>query len=110
MDLASHLHLPLQEVLSKTTSSEFNMWMIYLEEEINGFHREDYYLAQIAAEIRKGQVKNPKKVKVKDMILQFSIGRKQKKTPMDKEESINRSKAFWFGGLGFLGKKKGGKK
>ena len=55
--------------------------------------KEDYYLAQIAAEVRRGIVKNPKKVRVKDFLL------------MDKAEAdsnsdpLKTSKAFWLSSL-----------
>ena len=73
--------------------------MDYLEDVVNDFHREDYYLAQIAAEIRRGVVKEPERVRVQDLLLHFSSSDDEKKvtSPLVKEqESVN----FWFGLVG----------
>lgn len=71
------------------------MWMLYFTLEPNFFHREDYYLAQIAAEIRRSLVKNPKEVDIKSFLLHFT-----QKKEKEKDDSIQtktaKSKAFWF--------------
>lgn len=57
-----------------TTSSEFTDWQEYIKwETANGFHRTDHYLAQIAAEIVKGRLKDPTKVSTKDFMISFSF-------------------------------------
>jgi hypothetical protein len=43
----------LQRVKRETTIREYYLWLEYLEWDINAFHREDYYLAQIATEVRR---------------------------------------------------------
>ena len=108
--LASHLHLPLQETKAKTTASEYATWMVYLNMEPSFFHREDYYLAMIAAEIRRTIAKEPKKVDIADFILNFKADDKKEKKKLDQED-IDRiakrtvkSKAFWLGSLGIKGK------
>ena len=75
------------------------MWLEYLDAEVNGFHREDYYMAQIAAEVRRGHVKNPKKVKVEDMVLKFTTNEKCKQKKQ-KKSNILASKNFWLTSLG----------
>lgn len=79
------------------TSGEFLLWMEYLEQEVNDFHREDYYLAQIAAEIRKTFSKNPAAVRTEKMLLKFKTSGKSPKasSDMSKEDRIERSKSFW---------------
>lgn len=81
------------------------MWMEYLgsDYEQNIFHRQDFYLAQIACEIRRTITKNPKAVKLKDFIIDFV-----KKTVKKKRTSydVEKSKSFWFAGLGIKDKKK----
>ena len=60
------------------------------QEEPYGLRREEYYLAQIAAEVRRGIAKHPKKVHMKDFILDFE------KKKVEDQDSTKRSKQFWF--------------
>lgn len=56
--------------------------MMILKEEPNWFHREDFYMAQIAAEIRRvrgGFKKNPPRIKNTDCLIKFE----PKKPPVD---------------------------
>lgn len=48
--------MPLQLVQQATTSSELLEWEQYLDERDKESHREDYFLAQIALEIRRSWV------------------------------------------------------
>lgn len=95
----------MQEVQAKTTSSEFVEWIHFLDLEVNSFHRENYYLAQIAAEVRRGHVKDPGKVKIDDLILKF-----ENKDPnlrvddLSPDDRMARSKSFWLATLGMSGK------
>jgi len=66
--------------------------------EVVGFHREDYYWAQVAAEIRRGNVKNPRNVKVEDFLMKFTTDEKKRPT------TPKSSKAAWLGILGISGK------
>ena len=68
--------MSLQRCMQETSSTDFIQWMSYLEKDTNAFHREDYYLAQIALEVRRSYVKSPAKVKMKDMILEFKRAQK----------------------------------
>lgn len=86
--------MPKQRCQEETSSTDFVMWTEYLEREVNAFHREDYFWAQVAAEVRRSFVKNPKKVKVKDFLLKFEdkmAGRKK----MTKKERTKIAKSFW---------------
>ena len=84
--------------MEATSSTEFVEWMAYLDDEVErGFHREDYLFAMVAAEIRKGNVKNPRSVKMKDFILDFSGKKKEEEhQALSLEERTARSKGFWF--------------
>jgi len=73
-------------VQQETSSSRFVKWMLYLEMDVNAFHREDHYHAQIAAEIRAGNI--GKHVKSNTMLLKFTKEGKKKQTMSD-------SKAAW---------------
>jgi len=77
----------------------------YLDREVTGFHREDYYLAQIAAEIRRWKTKE--KVKLGDFILDFHTDEKAPKKPQD---CLNRSKSYWLGITGVTGSKRAKRK
>lgn len=90
--------------------------MSFFEMERNSFHREDYYLAQIAAEVRRSIVKRPQDVDVKDFLLSFVpekkrgngeaenpslIGKKKDGIPLQTSESrLQKSKNYWFALLG----------
>jgi len=110
--------MSLQEVMNQTTSTEFVDWMTFFEMERSSFHREDYYLAQIAAEVRRSIVKKPQEVQVQDFLLKFSPRLKKeeenwmKENPDTMEEGeteelskvpescLQKSKNYWFTLLG----------
>lgn len=60
--------------------SEFVTWMAYLEEEVNDFNPLYYYLAQIAAEVRRNISKDPTKPKLKDFLIKFGAEKKDTKS------------------------------
>lgn len=76
------------------------MWLEYLDKEVHEFHREDWYMAQIASEIRRGIVSNPRSVKLKDFILKFTGGSEAARNPMS-------SKKTWLSIFGIKEKKNG---
>ena len=69
--------------------------MEYLERDVNAFHHENYYLAQIAAEIRRSFCKHPKKVRLQDFLLKFKNKVIRKKKKMTKEERTKIAKSWW---------------
>lgn len=81
-----------------TTSKEFVLWAEWLkqkkEKDITEHGKMDYYMAQIAAEVRRSFVKHPNKVRAKDFLMKFEL-----KNPVSKnEENVDkmaRSKTFW---------------
>ena len=97
--LASHLHMSKQRCQNEITSSEFVDWMVYFDEDLNRFHREDYFLAQIAQEIRRVLSKKPDKIKLDSFLLKFEYAKE--KVPMSRKERMEMSKGFWFGMAGF---------
>lgn len=88
--------------MEKTTSSEFIEWMAFLDLERNQTSKEDYYLAQVAAEVRRSFVKSPQSVHVKDFILSFT--RAERSSPGGSspamEDPTQRSKNYWSAVLG----------
>ncbi|MBU0847696.1 hypothetical protein KKH23_10960 [Patescibacteria group bacterium] len=92
--------------MSETTSREFVEWQEYLDLDRDTPQREDYYLAQIAAEVRRGMVKAPARVHLKHFLLKFS--RKDEEEKPLTEDQIKRraanSKARWSALLRFKSK------
>ena len=92
--------MSLQRVQNETTSTEFIEWMGYLENvEPNIRRTEHYYLAQIAAEVRKMFSKKGAKVSIKDFLLKFDNVIKKKKEVSMKEQ-VKNQKSFWKKALG----------
>jgi len=90
--IASHLGRTVQEAQETITSTEFLEWAKFLEwKDTEEFCRQDFYLAQIAAQIQRGQVKNPSSVTIQRKLLRFTF----KERPKSKEVAIQRSKAYW---------------
>lgn len=68
MALAFHLRLPVQVVKATTTVREFYEWSVMLRQHQT---REDFYFAQIAAEVCKTRVKDPSAVKTEHFLIKF---------------------------------------
>ena len=86
------------------SSTDFVDWIVYLDEDINAFHREDYFLAAIAAEVRRSYVGKPQGIRLSTFMIKFKAMVKKKK--MDVKEKTKRSKAFWSTIVGLPRKKK----
>lgn len=86
--------------MQETTSREFVDWNKYLagelERELETRRKEDYYLAQIACEVRRANAKHPGQVKLEHFLLKFG---KPAPTGKPTEEELARrtavSKAHW---------------
>lgn len=86
--------------------TEYLMWIEYLDSELNTAGKLEYYLAQIAAEVRRSWVKDSKKVTLKDFLNPVKFVRdKIKRSKVSKEEALERSKNFWLTGVGLKRKK-----
>lgn len=72
----------MSELRGRITYSEFKEWLLFLELDT----KEDYYLAQIAAEIRRANVKNPNTIKIKDFLIKYRSA---------SEEKTAKSKSAW---------------
>ena len=92
-----------QRCQQETTSTEFLDWVEYIEQDINAFHREDYFLAQIAQEIRRTIVKEPEKVKIESFLQKFERKVVKIKKKLTKKEAAEKSKRRWlpWAGLSF---------
>ena len=90
--VASHLHIPVEELAERITHREFLSWLDYLEWQDNYHSKQDYYMAQISTMIMRSVVKEPAKVKLKDHLITFlEPGEKRKQD----------SKSAWMGLFGF---------
>lgn len=88
--VASHLHTSVQALAESITFSEFLGWLDFLAWTESRTGKDELYLAQIAAEVRRGYVKHPRTVKTKDFIL-----KPQAKPP----STASGSKAVWLKAL-----------
>lgn len=84
--VASHLHSSVADLRSRITYSEFLDWLQYLNWEEQRRGKLDFYLAQIAAEVRRSYVKHPKTVKLKDFFLTY----------FEQNGRMQKSKEAWF--------------
>jgi hypothetical protein len=78
------------------THREFTTWQAWLAEQWSVPSRGDYYLAQIACEVRRVLSRKPGKVLLKDFVLQFGDAR-AKPPPMTREQAAEAAKARWAG-------------
>jgi hypothetical protein len=93
----------LQRLQRETTSNEFVEWMQFLEQDWDIPTRQDYFLAQIAAEMRRSIAREPKAVKLEHFMLKFATPAKRAAREAEQQHG-NNSKAHWLAFFG-LGKK-----
>lgn len=86
--------MSVQRCKREHTSMEFVCWQVRRERRINEFHREDYFLANIAKLILQANCKDPKAVKFEDFLLKF-ISEEKRKEEQAVEASTWNSKNFW---------------
>lgn len=109
--LADRLKKTLQEVKAGTTSSEFNRWCLYLEqEELKGFHRMDHLAAMVAAELHRCRLallhRDSSEVKDEDFLLRFTFKPVTPElTDSQRTQRVERIKATVAARHGFAGRK-----
>lgn len=91
--VASHLHVPVEELKARITTTEFLDWLEFLKWDESRRTKQDIYLAQIAAEVRRGWVKDPKKVRAQDFLL-------REETNDDRKNRMQKSKSAWLTAVG----------
>jgi len=84
----------VSELRERITITEFLDWLEFLRREEERRTKQDVYLAQIAKEIRRANVKHPNKVRVEDFYLEVV-----KDDVRDKEANTKKSKAAWLKAL-----------
>ena len=108
--LAALLKMSVRECRQKHTHREYNALIAHLDSEWNKPSRSDYYLMQIALEIRRfmmGFSKEGKAPEMGDLILSFSSQRfeselEKEVTPEEIKVKAEISKAVWFARTGQL--------
>lgn len=89
--LAAFLRVPVQELKGRLAYDEFLEWVAYMEREEVRTPPDHLYLAQIATEVCRSRIKNPKRVRVSDFLL---------KPKTQSGNSSGSSKAIWARSLG----------
>jgi hypothetical protein len=80
--------------------------MEYLDRDVNAFHPEYQYWAQIALEVCRGRLKEPNKVTLKDFLLKFESVTTASSTLEEADktnEKVDPMKAFFFALTGLSG-------
>lgn len=114
--IASRQGKSLPEAKATNPARDLMLWREFFRWEDNAHDRYVYHLAQIAAEIRRSNVKDPRFVKVEHFIAKFEYGKKevpvQEDTVPDYDIIADRtqnSKNYWMllaGGLSEAPKKR----
>jgi hypothetical protein len=98
--------MSLRECMEKHTEREMKITLAWLEMQWDHPNRTDWYLMQIAAEVRKGLVKRPNNVKTENLKIKFKFDRKCPAPATTPEQQMMISKQCWLGAAGLLGKVK----
>jgi hypothetical protein len=100
-ELAYHLKKTVEELQSLITYSEFLEWQEFLVVERDRNTKEHFYLAQIAAEVRRSMVKNPNKIKLADFVLRFATPEEADTENQEdlKKHKVAVSKGAWLAAL-----------
>lgn len=87
------------------TRRELRLWLVWLRRQWDRPDRHDWYLMQLACEVRRVLSKKPASIKVQDFKLRFGT-EKTKSKPRTREEAAALSKAKWLGFVEIAGGKK----
>lgn len=105
-ELAYHLRMSVEALKEQITVTEFLEWQEFLRINRDRNDKLHFYLAQIAAEVRKSFVKHPNSVKLSQFLLNFATPEEAqtggKVTPAFREYKATLSKGAWFAAIGFL--------
>jgi len=97
-EVASHLGMSLDECLQKHTKRQIAAWLVYLKQKWDSPTTTEYYLMQIAAEIRRTKAKDPRRVRIEDLRIIFRSKRSHRDmTEEEKKQAAQASKNAWIG-------------
>ena len=88
------------ELRNRITQREFVDWLHFLRWEDERQTKADYQLATIAAEVRRGNVKHPNKVKMSDFLVKMKT-----QDEAEVEDKTAKSKVAWLSAAGLKPKK-----
>ncbi len=98
--------MSLQRCKKETSSTEFIDWIWYLEkkreDDLECVSKQDFYLAQIAAQVHRMCSKKAKRIS--DFLLKHKKKKKMIK-PKTKKEALGNMKRRWFAAVGYKEKK-----
>lgn len=98
--LAHRLGCSVQTAKRMTTSMEFVEWNAFFDiEDTEAFRRDDFYFAQIAAEIRRTISKRPWSVRVEHFLLKFKQNKMEDRGNQE-HDKLGKSRSFWLSILG----------
>lgn len=97
--------MSLKQLFREMSHREYLMWIMFLGEELDNPNKTEQYLMQIALEIRSGEVKNPRKLKLSDFKLVYDNKKDMPESKLTKQQRTAISKATWRSRLGIGGKK-----
>lgn len=80
------------------TERELRVWLAWMTMQWDNPDRSDYYLMQVACEVRRVLSNNPRGIKVADFRLQF--GQPAAGRPASRQQAAEWSKARWFAAVG----------
>ena len=83
------------------THREYEARLAWIDKYEDVPSRDNWYMMQVAAEVRRSQLKNPSSVSLKDMKLK----KEEVTQPVTLEEATARAKTRWYGMLGIKGEK-----
>lgn len=92
---------PIVEFMQSMSHREFITRFQWLENEENNPNRTDYYLMQIAAEMRRSWIKNKNGIKLEKFKIKFGRADAKEPVKMTKEQAAAIEKAKWFAFTGF---------
>ena len=88
--------------MEEHTHREYLAWLAYLEDQWNEPTLTDFYLMEIAAEVRRVLSKKPNDIRIGQFLLKFGKGSQAQQQP----ESVEAVKARWKGFVNPRGKYK----
>jgi hypothetical protein len=113
--LSSLIHMPVWMTQQLMPVSEFDDWQEYWEEErqdgLERTEKVEWYLAQLAAEVRRSWVKEPGRVTMDNFLIKFKSVLQEPvelHAPKSKEDRIKAAYGFWGAFFPGLRKKKKG--
>lgn len=86
--MASHLGMSLRKYMQSHTQAEHEGWVAWLDMQYDSPGLVEHYLMLVAAEVRRGYVKNPRRVRLSHMRLSFNAR-------VSHAQAVKASKAAW---------------